>query len=403
MSQQDPGDDPDPDRSGLARFLEGRIAPGLRLVAPGSLAWLAGAPTLPEAEHPGAELPDWAVVPRAESFPPDLLRRLLSEASPVFANGGYVVFARRPTFGLPNLRDTAPVRALADRAEGRAEPAPAAPLPGLAAPARGLPPSRPPLSADPPVTGLPAAAAPALPPARSPRPAPSRVAAPTAIPHAAAAPAPTPAVPPAAPAGQPAPPREAEPLPPPSLGGPGWGGLPARVASLLGHLPGRRIGAIGTHANGTALALATAALPPGAMLFSGAEELPESCLDAALLLPGAAPGEEAVRLAALLRPGGLALLVAENARSLGRRLAAALGRPVPAEGTTAEALRGAAHAGGLVPLRLEGHSLDTWRATADAPPHGLGPMDAAASLLEEAGQDAGPRHAAWLLLLVRRP
>ncbi|TPG61304.1 hypothetical protein EAH89_01760 [Roseomonas nepalensis] len=372
MSQHDPGEDPDPIRSGLARFLDGRIAPGLRLVAPAPLAALPGAPTPPEAEPPGAELPDWAVVPRAGAFPEELLRRLLAEASPVFANDGYVVFARRPTFGLPNLRDTPPLRALADRAAGRSEPAP----PPRPAPAPGLPPSRPPI---PPPAARPTAPPP---PARAEPPAPP------AIP-----PVPAPATPPG----------EAEFPPPPSLGGPGWGGLPARVAAMLGPLPGRRVGALGTDANGTARALAAAALPPGALLFGGEEALPESCLDAALLLPGGAPTGEAARLAGLLRPGGLALLVAENAASLGRRLAAALNRPVPPGGTTAEALRGAAHAAGLVPLRLEGHGLDAWRATAEAPPRGLGPMDAAAALLEEAGQDAGPRHAAWLLLLVRKP
>ncbi|MBI0535429.1 hypothetical protein D9599_07590 [Roseomonas sp. KE2513] len=190
---------------------------------------------------------------------------------------------------------------------------------------------------------------------------------------------------------------------PPSKGGPGWGGLPLRVEALLSPLQGRRIGAAGAHANGTAMALAAASLPPAAMLFSAAGDLPEAALDAALLLTEDDPGTVAVRIARLLRPGGLALLVAENAGSLGRRLATALGRPVPPGGSTAEALRGAAHAAGLQPLRLEGHSLDAWRATADAPPYGLGPVDAAAALLEEAGQDAGPRHAAWLLLLARKP
>ena len=160
---------------------------------------------------------------------------------------------------------------------------------------------------------------------------------------------------------------------------------------------------MGSNSNGSAMEMALASLPPATMLFNGAEELPESCLDAALLLPGDAAGVEAARLARLLRPGATALVLVENADSLGRRLAQALGRATVPTGTTAEALRGAAHAAGLVPLHLEGYSLDTWRATADAPPHGLGPMDAAAALLEEAGQDAGPRHAAWLILLLRKP
>ncbi|WP_159348470.1 hypothetical protein [Roseomonas harenae] len=79
------------------------------------------------------------------------------------------------------------------------------------------------------------------------------------------------------------------------------------------------------------------------------------------------------------------------------------GRPAPRTGISAAALRGALHAAELLPLRLEGHSLDTWRATADAPPAGLAADDAASALLEEAGEAAGPRHAAWLLCLARRP
>lgn len=551
MSWQHPGSDPAHSWAGVTRFLEGRIPPGGKVVAPDALAAVLGPLSPPDP----AELPDWAVVSLAEAdaLPPALLRRLLAETTPVFSDDAHVVFARRPTFGLPNLSGAAAVRSLAARPAGnppasRGEGLPAAAPPGAGRPAfppglghppaaPGHPPApplgRPPLPASLPPRPVPFAAPPFAPPAPaeervSPVPSPfdpppfptpgaeERVApvpppfpAPTAaepsqpapppfglppLPtpaadeHRASLPAPVdappieaaPAVeeadPPILPAATPpvaanhsasqprmldsaallppvtpteepptidalpsavesypaAPPREPapnnpptapnppagrparvhaapapspQPVPeaPPSMGGPGWGGLPLRIGALLGPLQGRRIGAAGVHANGTAMALAAASLPPAAMLFSAAGDLPEAALDAALLLAEDAPGAEATRIASLLRPGGLALLVAENAGSLGRRLAAALGRPVPPGGSTAEALRGAAHAAGLQPLRLEGHSLDTWRATADAAPYGLGPMDAAAALLEEAGQDAGPRHAAWLLLLARKP
>ncbi|WP_043831324.1 hypothetical protein [Muricoccus aerilatus] len=569
MSWQDPGSDQAHSWAGVTRFLEGRIPPGGKVVAPDALAAVLGPLSPPDP----ADLPDWAVVSLAEAdaLPPALLRRLLAETTPVFADDAHVVFARRPTFGLPNLRGAAAVRSLAARPADKL-PAPkgvglpTATPPGAGRPAfppaLGLPPAapghppglplgRPPLPASLPPRPVPfAPSAPAeerfapepppfpapgveerfetIPPPFDPPPFPApsaeerfvpvpppfpaptteersqpepppfelpplpspvaeehpasvpvpldapHLAAPPAAVEAAALSAPPPVLPtaaapaeadrsaphplalepaalphpvtaakkppaiepppaptgaePAAPAVEPVPaPNDPPPAPtppagpparipaapasppqpalnaPPSKGGPGWGGLPLRVGALLGPLHGRRVGAAGAHANGTAMALAAASLPPAAMLFSAAGDLPEAALDAALLLAEDAPGAEAARIARLLRPGGLALLVAENAGSLGRRLAAALGRPVPPGGSTAEALRGAAHAAGLQPLRLEGHLLDAWRATADAPPYGLGPMDAAAALLEEAGQDAGPRHAAWLLLLARKP
>jgi hypothetical protein len=177
----------------------------------------------------------------------------------------------------------------------------------------------------------------------------------------------------------------------------GWGGLPARIAELLGDCAGRRVAAFG----GTGLAAAS--LATSALVSDAAKDLPEACFDAAILTGDGSLAADAARAVRLLRPGAQVLAVVENADSLGRRLAAALGRPAPCTGISAAALRGALDAAGLLPLRLEGHSLDTWRATADAPPAGLAPDDAASALLEEAGEAAGPRHAAWLLCLARRP
>ena len=464
MSQDNSGTGQDPGLARVGRFLEGRVTRGQTIVAPASLAPLPG-----DAHRPqGDDLPDWAVVAvdHAGALPGPLLKRLLAETTAVFAEEGHVVFARRPTFGLQDLRDSAAVRSLAsppaqhpsrplvapampEARPGRGgSPSEASPLPGPAAGLpRALPPSRAPLpapsapgralprkdapsaapSAPAPVEELSGAGPAMKPPATPDGPAdgapPSAltvalVPAPAAAPESAPAPAPglDLATANAAPTvgvevGQAAPsPIPGADLPAgevtygtPSLGGTGWGGLPARLAALLGPMAGWRVAALGQGADGTAMDLAAAALPPGAMLFNGVEDLPEGCLDAALLLPGTALGAEAARLARLLRPGGVALLVAENAGSLGRRLAAAMGRATVVAGTDATALRGAVHAAGLVPLRLEGHSLDIWRATADAPPRGLGPMDAGAALLEEAGAEAGPRHAAWLLFLARKP
>jgi len=178
----------------------------------------------------------------------------------------------------------------------------------------------------------------------------------------------------------------------------GWGGLPARIATLLGDGAGRRAVAFGD------TSLAAASLAPSTLLSDAAEELPDACFDLAILSgPGNGLASDAARAMRLLRPGGMALVAVENADSLGRRLAAALGRPAAPGGASAAVLRGALHAAGLIPLRLEGHSLDAWRALADAPPSGLGADDPAAALLEEAGEAAGPRHAAWLLCLARKP
>lgn len=451
MPQTPSADDPaaDPAWAGTARFLEGRVPPGLRIVAPDSFASLLGTPAEPDP----AILPDWAVVPATDGPPVALIRRLLAETTPVYANDGYVVFARRPTFGLADMRSAGPVRALAERAASDPPPRPSPPAatPVLAAatvpppppapapsfleaspprairtPEAAMTPIQAPRAADiprstlppealalqvlaprpepavepqrPAPPPLPAAAAPAIPP-RAPQPDAARPAAPEAPRPAEAAssvlkvsrPAPPVAAPPVAPE-----------LPPPVRtvgGGTGWGALPARVAALLGDVIGRRV-ATGRDADG----LAAASLPSSALLSNLAPGLPDGTFDAALLRPTPdllAP--ELAEAARALRPGGLALVVAENAESLGRRLAAALGRPAPPPGLVAATIRGAVHAAGLVPLRLDGHSLDSWRATAEAPPAGLAPSDPAAALLEEAGEAAGPRHAAWILLLARKP
>ena len=370
MSDPQIGAAPDPDRASLARFLEGRIPPGLRVVAPDSLASLLGELSPPDP----AALPDWAVlrVPEAKGFPIALLRRLLTETTPVFANAAFVVFARQPTFGLTNQRNAGPVRILAEQAAGERpamppreeEQAPDEPRPRVSPPPR---------------SGLPAAERPRLPSARPPDAAPP-AAGPEAKPASAGA----------------SPPPALRPTPQAVAG---WGGMPARVAALLGDAAGRRVAALGRGA----LDLAAASLPPATPVSDGAAGLPEACFDAALVLPPDAAPAPFAEAARLLRPGGTAIVVAENAGSLGRRLAVALGRAVPPGGASAAALRGAAHAAGLVPIHLEGHSLDTWRATAEAPPPGLDPAEPAAALLEEAGQDAGPRHAAWLILLARMP
>jgi len=423
--------------AGAARFLEGRVSPGLRAVGPEAFRALLG----PLSEPDPAVLPDWAVVPvlPPRPVPASLVRRLLAEATPVFANDGYVVFARRPTFGLPDLRDTGPVRRLAETSLTDDEPerAPAPPR-ATGGPALG-PPSGPtlleastPKAAAPPEAAMtpidtrpapgiprgsltpealalqvpvplaqPKATAPIiLPPLEAPgqpRAEPALPAAPPAPP----VPIPAPAVPPPSiqvaepPAPRSAPPADETAPPPPR------GTLPDRVAALLAHEAGAglRVATIGPDAR----RLAEAALPAPAILTPAAEDSPEGGFDAVLLLPGpGAAGPEMTLAARLLRPGGHALAVAENAGSLGRRLAAALGRPPGPPGLRASALRGAAHAAGLVPLRLDGHLLDPWRATADAPPEGLAPHDPASALLEEAGAAAGPRHAAWLLLLSRK-
>ena len=100
-----------------------------------------------------------------------------------------------------------------------------------------------------------------------------------------------------------------------------------------------------------------------------------------------------------LAPSGCLLIVAENAASLGRRLAVAAGRPV-AGGVSLGTLLAALRAAGLRPLHAEGHSLDPWRAWADAAPaHQAAGVGAAA--LDEAGRAAGPDHAAVLIVVAR--
>ena len=417
MPHTNPGENlaTDPAWAGTARFLDGRVPPGLRVVAPGSFAGVLGPLAPPEPEP----LPDWAVIAVRDPGPADLLRRLLEETTPVYANDGFVVFARRPTFGLADMRNAGPVRSLAERA--RSEPA--APPPRFAPPP--LPPapslavasvpkaSEPPEAvmapiAPPQAPGIPRSALPPealalrVPPPPAPRaelPTPPEVRAPIPLPAAqppvlTAAPAPRPSPPPL-----PIPPPPA-PAPAPAAapqGGTAWGTLPARIGALLGPMAGRRLAGIGTEA--TTLAGLAA---PSALLADAAAPQPDACFDAALVLPGAESlAEDLTTAARLLRPGGAVLVVAENAQSLGRRLAAALGREASG-GLAAGAVRGAFHAAGLSPARLEGHSLDTWRATADAPPPGLAAADPASALLEEAGEAAGPNHAAWLLFLGRK-
>ncbi|HEY8612218.1 MAG TPA: hypothetical protein VIL69_13090 [Roseomonas sp.] len=405
----------DPAWTGAARFLEGRVPPGLRVVAPGSFAPVLGA----LAEPDPAALPDWAVVATGapNALPHALLRRLLAETTPVYANEGYVVFARRPTFGLADMRNAAPVRALADGTAADLAPS-LSPPPGPSFLNASLPrATEPPEAAMAPLVpprapGIPRAtlppealalqvplsaqrAGPAMPPATPPLPRP------TVPPLPAAAP---PNVSPALEIPPPAPPASApdlrRPAPAPASGT-GWGNLPARVTSLLGTGAGLRVVALGAAG---AAGLATGSLASSALVSEAADDLPASAFDAALILPASTSiAAELAMATRLLRPGGLALLIAENADSLGRRLTAALGRPAATPGLTATAIRGALHATGLIPLRLEGHSLDAWRATSESPPTGLAPADPAAALLEEVGEAAGPRHAAWLLFLARKP
>jgi hypothetical protein len=433
----------DPAWSATARFLEGRVQAGMCVVAPEEFVPVVGPLSSPEPGTP----PDWAVVSLQDpdTLPRPLLRLLLAETTPVYANDRYVVFARRPTFGLADMRSSPSVRMLGEYATSPVQP-PAPRLPETGQPGGAQPPEAamapltvpqapsipratlPPEAAMAPLsvpqapsipraTLSPEAAmaplsvpqAPSIPRATLPPEAlglslPPRAALPTSLPPRPTVP-PAEPVPPAAfepPAGSPtpAPPPGTEPhlAKHPTA----WGGLPARVAFMLGEGRGERVVTLG------GAGLATAALAASALISEGSEALPELSFDRAILLP---QGHEAatdlatkLALAArLLRSGGTALVVAENAASLGRRLAAALGRPPAPGGITEAAIRGALQAAGLMPLRLEGHSLDAWRATADAPPPGLSDTDPAAALLDEAGEAAGPRHAAWLLFLARKP
>ncbi|MBP0493206.1 hypothetical protein [Roseomonas indoligenes] len=476
MSQTTPADDSaDPAWAGAARFLEGRIPPGGRVIAPDSFARLTGALSAPDPNV----LPDWAVVRTAATgaLPPGLLRRLLAETTPVFANEGYVIFARRPTFGLADMRNAPAVRALADGAAlgvpiqqssgpslleaslPRAAAPPEAAMTPLVAPhgadipRAALPPEAlalqvpaPPRAERPafpvPHPGAAAPEPPRLfvpPPEQAtpprlflapvpgnappiPAPAPSLFAVPPVQPPAqpqpsfTPPPAPAPAPRPEAnvpPVPVPMPARSAPPVPEPppapahpvspTVGQPRApdqeGTLPARVAASLGTGAGNRVAALGRRAP----ALAGAALARSALVSEGSEGQPDACFDLALLTPDEASlAGLAAEAARLLRPGGRLLVVAENATSLGRRLSATLGRPAPA-GMSVEAIRGALHAAGLIPERLEGHALDSWRATSDAPPPGLAAGDPAAAILEEAAETMDPRHAAWLLFLARKP
>ncbi|MBP0446194.1 hypothetical protein J8J14_15580 [Roseomonas sp. SSH11] len=403
MPHLNPGENPanDPAWAGAARFLEGRVPQGQRVVAPGSFTPVLGEVAAPEPDP----LPDWAVVPTggAAAFPGALVRRLLAETTAVYANDGYVVFARRPTFGLADMRNAPPVRALADRTRAEAEPKPAAaPGPTLieaSLPKAGQPPEAsitpltPPKAPGIPRATLPPEALALRVPAPPARPEPSPAAAPPA-----AAPLPA-ALPPSLAPAPPPPAPAAGPPAPVARRDTGWGTLPSRIAALLGPGPGRRLAALGTGS----MELAAAAMGPAALLADAAEPQPENCFDAVLLLPDATSlAPDLASASRLLRSGGVALVVAENAESLGRRLAAALGRPADSAGLSAAAIRGALHAASLSPLRLEGHSLDAWRASGDQPPAGLAPSAPAAALMEEAGEAAGPRHAAWLLFLARK-
>lgn len=150
-------------------------------------------------------------------------------------------------------------------------------------------------------------------------------------------------------------------------------------------------------------ALATAAFPPSVTIHASdaVPAPPDGSVHLALIVDPEAEAltDALARAARLLRPDGLALVVVDNADSLGRRLVRALGRGAEG-GVTAARLRAAARAAGFRPGLLEGFSLDPWRAGADAPPAEL-MAGAAAALLEAAGRDAGPDHAARLLLVAR--
>ncbi len=436
-------DDPlmsDPAWSAAARFLEGRIAPGQRVTAPPAFARLTGPLAPPDA----ATLPDWAVIHKGEldAVPAPLLRQLMAQSTPVFANDVFVIFARRPTFGLTNQRGSVHVNALVERLAslGASDPRPVPPSP----PAAGSPPSAAPSSpppwasapmapAPPPPSpgaapgwgGVPSAAPPApvpgaadtpswaLPPPAGDRPA--WASAPTGMPRATPASRATPAAPPVWPA-SPAPVATGDAGPPRP-----FGGMPPEAAALRGGTP-----SVGDErpaptnrsapvASGT-LATRLAAMLPGPAprhaaelgggglateAFPAATVSPEGANDAVVLrvtdVGAMGPGIEAGLRR--LGPSGHLLVVAENAASLGRRLARGAGRPTTG-GVTLADLLAALRAAGLRPARAEGHSLDAWRAWSDEPPAHQASGDGAAAL-EEAGRDAGPDHAAFLLVAAR--
>ncbi|WP_376090531.1 hypothetical protein ACE7GA_20005 [Roseomonas sp. CCTCC AB2023176] len=315
----------DPNWAGVARFLEGRIARGQRVTAPIPFERVTGPLSAPD---PGA-VPDWAVVHKGQlaEYPQPVLGRLASEATPVFANDVFVVFARRPTFGLRSQRSSVHVNALFERLREM-----------------GLD-----------VTDVPAA------PPKPLHPAPEPTGAlPTLPPEAlalASPPAPRPAI-------------ETAPE-----------GLRTQAAALLALRPEARVAGVGL-----AIGLGSAIEDPGQA--------------DAIVLRVRTPADLGAldRLREAGRPAAPVLIVADNARSLGRRLARAAGRAAT-DGVALPELLGALRAAGLRPGRAEGFSLDPWRAAADAPPPDQRPGSPGGDVLDQAGRDAGPDHAALLLVL----
>ncbi|WP_426957786.1 hypothetical protein [Muricoccus radiodurans] len=400
-------------------FLSGRIPAGARVATPARIRVLLGDVTPPDA----SALPDWAVVDRdrPDELPLPLLRQLLAQSTPVYVNEAFVVFARRRTFGLTDQRDTPEIQALAARIAGLGSaaplPSPAPTLVDASAPASAVP-----LEA-PSASDTAARPSPSFEEASSPLAAPSSMGIPDAgllpssrpillppealaVPRSVAPPLASPEPPsppcrltvePAAVTSPAAPPRPTLPAASPpwaSGAAPPLPGLPARVAALLGACPARDTAVIGNGALAEALPAGATVRPfePGAPLPAGAFDL--------VLLADPGPDDLAAALAEthrLLRAEGVLLVITENADSLGRRLARTVGREARG-GLSAARLRAALRAASFRPVLLEGFSLDTWRAEADTAPPAL-LNDTAGALLEQAGRDAGPDHAAQLLLL----
>ncbi|MBI0434058.1 hypothetical protein [Roseomonas sp. KE0001] len=113
----DPPDFPagDPLWEDAAGFLLERVLPRDRILAPALFA--ARLPDIiPYARPPGdgAEAWDWVVVSkeRLPALGGAFLRNLAATATPVFANALFVIWARQPSFGLVDRRDTPEVAAL---------------------------------------------------------------------------------------------------------------------------------------------------------------------------------------------------------------------------------------------------------------------------------------------------
>ena len=108
----------DPQWAEAVAFLRERCLPEERILAPAVFAEALGRPV--EAPGPGAPAAAWVVVRKASlpALTAGWMRDLAQRATPVFANGKFVIWTPEPSFGLVDLREAPEVAALMRDVEG---------------------------------------------------------------------------------------------------------------------------------------------------------------------------------------------------------------------------------------------------------------------------------------------